>query len=282
MNKVSLVTCLQLPEADADEALLLGGLRALGVEARVVAWDDPGARWSDELCILRSTWNYHRKLEAFLDWVGRVEKGATLWNPAAVVRWNCHKGYLSRLAQHGLPVVPTQPVPRGSQEPLSEWMRRRGWSDVVVKPAVSAGSYRTLRVTPNTLVEGQAHLQSLLGDCDALIQPYVKSVEGHGERSLIFIQGELTHAIRKSPRFLHQAESVTPVERVLPEEEQIARSILKTVKEPLLYARVDLAPDEQGHPMLMELELIEPSLFLQHSERAAERFCRAIAEAARL
>jgi hypothetical protein len=281
MKKVRWVTCRELPEPDVDEELLLGRLRAAGLNVTLAAWEDAAVFEEEGVNVVRSTWNYYRHLPDFLAWVERASTTGTLWNPAEVIRWNCHKQYLLELEAKGVPVIPTECIRRGSHEALTDVLSRRGWSDAVVKPAVSAGSYRTMRVTVGKLDAGATHFASVLAEGDVLVQPYVKSVEGYGERSLIFIDGELTHSVRKSARFLGEEEQVTVAPEIGAEEQAVALKVLSNVSTPLLYARVDLARDEAGRPMLMELELIEPSLFLKQSEAATEKFVAAIARRAR-
>ena len=271
---VALVSCRSLPEPDPDATPLLRALTAAGVTAEVLAWDDPCSDWSRaRLTVLRSTWNYPLYREAFLDWVGRASTASEFWNPLPVVRWNTHKGYLLELKQRGVPVVPTLLLPRGSGATLEEILTAQGWSEVVVKPAVSAASFKTRRIGPKGLEAGDAHLQELLGERDVLVQRYLPSVESYGERALVWIDGELTHAVRKSPRFEGDDESVstTSVE-ISSAEAALARTALEAVRGPLLYARVDVAPGPDGRPLLMELELVEPSLFFSQCPTALDRF----------
>jgi glutathione synthase/RimK-type ligase-like ATP-grasp enzyme len=273
---VALASCQVLPKTDLDQAPLLGALRAAGLRAEVLAWDDPAADFSSaRLTLLRATWNYTERPELFAEWLARTAAASALWNPLPVVRWNLHKGYLLELARAGVPVTPTHLVPRGSAERLADLAAARGWSDVVVKPAVSAGSRLTLRASAAS-ERGEAHLRAIVGQKDALVQPYLPAVEGHGERALVFVEGELTHAVRKARRFAGDAESVTGPVDVSEDEGAVARAALAAAPAPVLYARVDVAPGPDGRPVLMELELIEPSLFFARGPRAVERLVDAI------
>ena len=273
---VAIASCQVLPEPDRDQAPLLDALRAAGLRAEVLAWDDAAADFSSaRLTLLRSTWNYAERPEHFTDWLTRAASASALWNPLPVVRWNLHKRYLLDLARAGVPVTPTHLVPRGSAERLADVAAARGWGDVVVKPAVSAGSRLTLR-TGATTGPGEAHLRALVGREDALVQPYLPAVEGHGERALVFIDGELTHAVRKAPRFAGDDESISGPFVVSDDEAALARAVLAAAPAPVLYARVDIAPGPDGRPMLMELELIEPSLFFDCGPQALDRLVNAI------
>ncbi len=150
---------------------------------------------------------------------------------------------------------------------------------MVIKPAVSAGSFGTVRVArADFATVGQAHLDGLLGAAhDVLVQPFMSSVEGYGERALVWIDGALTHAVRKSPRFVGDPQWISDAVPIAPDEAVLAEAILAVAaRQPLLYARVDLARDERGRPCLMELELIEPSLFLDRSPAALARMAGAI------
>jgi glutathione synthase/RimK-type ligase-like ATP-grasp enzyme len=223
---------------------------------------------------MRSTWNYPHRPQDFLDWADRTAAATELRNAPAVVRSNIHKSYLLELERRGVPVVPTRLVRRGSAASLREVAGE--WTTVVVKPAVSAASLDTLRVDRGA-AEGEEHLRTLLATRDALVQPYLRSVEGAGERALVCIDGQLTHAVRKHPRFAAEDESVSAALPIEEDERRLAEAALATVSEPLLYARVDVARGEDGRPVVMELELIEPSLFLLQHPPALERFADAIA-----
>ncbi len=278
---VALASCVDLPGPDLDEAPLLEALAAEGLSAGVLAWDDPAADWSAaRMTVLRATWNYPRRPRAFLDWVGTAARLTDLWNRPPAGRWNFHKRYLLDLERHGVAVTPTELLPRGSDDLLADVMAARGWGEVVIKPAVSASSYRTKRIGDGQRAEGDSHLRTLLADGDALIQQYLPSVAGYGERALVWIDGELTHAVRKSPRFHSDAESVSAALPIAPAEAALATAALARVTgvvgEPPMYARIDVAPRPVGGPVVMELELIEPSLYFPQSPQALTGFVAAI------
>jgi len=279
---VALATCTQLPEPDADMEPLLAALRGAGLRVEALPWDAPDADFaSARLTLLRSTWNYPERPSEFLAWVDRVARVTTLHNPPEVVRWNAHKSYLLDLKSRGVPVAPTHLVRRGDLEPLAHVMAARGWREVVVKPAVSAGSRGTLRVGPgpSSGERGEAHLRALAAREDALVQPYLSSVEGPGERAIVWIDGAPTHAVRKSPRFSADAESVSAAVPIAADEAALARQAVAAAPgptAPLLYARVDVARGDDGAPVVMELELIEPSLFFLQSPAALDRYVTAV------
>lgn len=266
-----------MPEPDADEELLLDALRERGIATRLAAWNDPHEDWDARVpTVIRSTWNYIHALPAFLAWAERAERAAALWNPLAVVRGNVHKRYLVELAARGIPCVPTSLFERGSRVDLDRHVRERGWRRLILKPAVGAGSFDTRRFEPSEILEAQRHLERILQRGDALVQPYLESVEDHGERAIVCIDGQITHAVRKSPRFADGVESVSPALPVEPEERALAEAVLALVPARLLYARVDVAPGPDGRPRVMELELVEPSLFLRQHQPALARLVQAL------
>ncbi|MBJ95833.1 MAG: hypothetical protein CMP23_15330 [Rickettsiales bacterium] len=273
-----IASCCVLPEPDFDAQPLDQALRAQGVVPTVLGWDDPAAAWRQaEAVLIRSTWNYPQHPEAFLRWLDLVAAHASIWNPAEVVRWNLHKGYLCELGDAGVPVTPTLLLPRHSTAELPVLLAAQQWSRAVIKPAISAGSYRTLRVDDPNSKSAQAHLEGLLRDGDVLIQRYLDSVEDYGERALVWIDGELTHAVRKSPRWAGEDESVSAALSITAAERALADAALAKVPGELLYARIDVAPGPAGAPVLMELELIEPSLFFPQHPPALTRYASSVA-----
>jgi glutathione synthase/RimK-type ligase-like ATP-grasp enzyme len=271
--RLSLVTCRELPEPDTDADLLVDAFAGAGVDARWVSWDGPGAELAP-VAVIRSTWNYHRHVEQFLAWTDNVP--ARLWNPPAVVRWNVHKGYLLDLASQGVATVPTALVRRGEAVDLAALAATFGTDDVVIKPAVSAGSYRTFR-SGGALESLRGELLALVRDEDTLIQPYMPAVEGEGERSFIWIDGEVTHAVRKSPRFSGDDEATVSAP-VTEEARAFGARVLAAAPGPLLYARIDTVRGDDGALRLMELEAIEPSLFLRGSATGLWRFVDAVSK----
>jgi biotin carboxylase len=275
-----IATCRPLPEPDPDEHLLLAALAARGVRARMVDWRDPREDWDAPVpTLLRSTWDYLHHLEEFLAWVERAGRAAELWNPPAVVRANVHKFYLRGLERRGIAIVPTAFLERGTGSSVVAVAEEHGWNDVVVKPAVSAGSFATLRARLTHSAEraaAEAHLAHHLGERDMLVQRYAPAVEGSGERALVWIAGEFTHSVRKRPRFLGQEEHVSAALPIEEDERALGEAALAPLRHELLYARVDVVRDDGGRPIVMELELCEPSLFLKQHPPALERLVSAL------
>ncbi len=278
-RRIALITCAELPEPDPDEALLLEALRGAGHVAELLAWDDPQADPAAfELCVLRSCWNYYRAPMAFRAWIDDAAARSRLVNPSPVAHWNLHKRYLRDLAAAGVPIVPTAWLSSGNAKDLAQILDARRWGDFVLKPAVSAASYRTRRFDggPNAdLAAAERFVGELTAEGDALLQPWLPGFADPGERSLVWIDGEITHAVRKSPRFEGQAEQVCEATPVTTEDLDLAGAALARFDGELLYARIDVIRDPTGL-LVSELELIEPSLFLAQSPAALARFVAAI------
>jgi hypothetical protein len=275
--RVAIATCKAPPEPDPDEELLLAALGRAGLEATALPWDDDTSPFAEQdLVVLRSTWNYYERVEAFIAWAARVGTATRVLNPPSVVAWNAKKTYLAELEKRGIEIVPTAFVGRGEKRRVEDVLGERGWDEIVIKPLVSAGSYRTERFSRASMSAAQDFFVGLVADRDAMVQRWMPSVETYGERSLVWIDGEVTHAIRKTPRFAGGVEQVSGAVEVAPEERAFADRVLGPFASDLLYARVDMVRDADGTLRLMELELIEPSLFLEQSPRALERFVEAI------
>ena len=267
---IRVATCTSLPEVDVDAQPLAEAFVRAGVEAELLAWDDPSVHWDTRVpVVIRSTWNYAQQPDAFLAWIDRVAAVAPLWNPAAIVRGNLRKRYLLELAARGVATVPTTLVERGETVDLASCS---GGGRFVIKPEVGAGSWMTRAFASDRDPDAAAFLGEITARGAALVQPYVASVDGYGERSLVWIDGELSHAIRKSPRFSGDAESITGPFPIADDERALAEAALAPLAADLLYARVDLARSAAGQPLIMELELVEPSLFFARQPGAADRY----------
>lgn len=306
--KIALATCAALPTLDAEESPLVGELQRREIEVQAEVWDDASVDWSAyDLVVVRSTWDYPLRRAEFVEWADRVEQVSTLANPAAVVRWNTDKHYLAELERAGVPVVPTmwlEPERHLSARALHTRFPAHG--EFVIKPAVSAGSNDTGRYT--AVDAGQrglaiTHARRLLeADRTVMVQRYLTSVDLVGERAHIFIDGQHSHSVLKgamlhgpvegSDEGLYKEERMSAIE-ASPEEVAMARQVVEAARsllnpdgggvnaEPFLYARVDLVSDDDGKPVLMELEMVEPSLFVRLGEGAVERFADAIVDRAR-
>lgn len=298
---IALVTARVARGTDYDMPALLTALREAGATPAEVDWDDAGADWSRyDLALIRSTWDYFKRRTEFLAWAARAAAQTTLLNPVDILSWNTDKHYLADLARSGVPVVPGRfaepgadpaqavdaflgnPAVRPSPADADSDDR-----DIVVKPAVGAGSRDARRHARRHRAAIEAHVRRLLdAGRSVLLQPYLARVDAVGETALVFFDGTFSHAIRKGPLLrrdaeatsgLYAKESITP--RAPAESEfDVARRALAAIPgtRPPLYARVDLIRDDDGSPRLLELELVEPSVFVEYADGAAARFAHAI------
>lgn len=275
--RIRVATCLTLPEPDPDEELLLAALAEAGVSVELAAWEDPSVDWDAPVpAVIRSTWNYTRHPDAFLAWCERVARAGLFINPPDVVRENAHKRYLLDLAARGVAAVPTALVERASAVSIDALCRERGFERIVIKPAIGAGSWGARVFDASDRAAADAHLAEWGARADMLVQPYLPSVEGYGERSLIWIDGAITHAIRKSRRLAGDEESVSGPFEISDAERALALAAIEPFASRILYGRVDMAPGLDGRPCVMELELIEPSLFFAYSRAALDRYVTAL------
>ncbi|WP_044182996.1 ATP-grasp domain-containing protein [Hyalangium minutum] len=277
---VAIVTYSGLPQLDAYDAPLLSALTALGLDARPCIWDDPAMDWrTPQVAVIRTTWDSHLRRDAFVAWASKAGKLTRLHNPPDILRWNTHKAYLRELEAKGIPFTPTVWVPHRGTVSLDSVMRERGWDTVVLKPTVSAGALKTYRFHRSELEAAQPMLDQLAAEGEVMVQPYLTRFETEGERAYLFFDGAFSHAVRRppglkeSPRGFPQPHLFEPI----PEELRLAEDVLAAVGQPLLYARVDVATDNEGCTRLQELEATEPSLFLSLDPSAPERLAHAIA-----
>lgn len=270
-----LASCRPLPEDDVDLELLRDSFQHVGIDARILPWHDEADWQAAEPTLIRSTWNYIAHLADFRRWLKRRAEQAPLWNPLSVIEGNLHKRYLLELARRQVPTVPTLLFERGTRVDLARIAAEQNWQEIVVKPAIGAASFETHRLCADEIA-GQSLLDSLLSHQDMLLQPYLASVEGYGERALVWIAGEFTHAVRKTPRFSGDVEQVSEALEISPAERCVGLQALAPIAHAALYARVDVAPDAQGNPLVMEMELVEPSLFLRQSPAALARLVEAV------
>ena len=283
---VALATCSALPDLDPDDQLLLEALRSAGTRARPAIWDDQTVDWSAfDLVIVRNTWDYPPRRGEFLAWASRVPN---LANPADVIAWNTDKRYLAELAAAGIPVVHTSWLAPG--DPIVLPPRGRH----VLKPSIGAGSLDAAAYTLHDAHEAglaREHVARLLGAGKTImVQPYLELIEERGETGLMYFGDTFSHAVRKGAMLaaergleaggLYKTETIAPAQPT-PEQLELGERVLAIIPggtDQLLYARVDLVPDANGNPVVIELELTEPSLFLTYGPGSAERFAALISE----
>ena len=283
-SRVALVSSERGLRVDPDLPLAAPALREAGYAVDCVRWDDPAVDWAGyDLAVVRSCWDYAWRRAEFLAWAGAVPR---LRNDAAVLRWNTDKTHLRDVEAAGLPVVPTVWAPASAADlpDAEEW---------VVKPSVSAGARDTARWTdPGDVLAHAAQLTA--AGRTAMVQPYQASVDDAGETALLFLGGQFSHAARKPP-MLGRGEGVRQDRNgrrgvrpatTTPEQRELAQAVVDAVpalvpgSAPLLYARIDLVADPAGRPVVLEVELTEPNLFLpQAPPEALPRLVRAVGDA---
>lgn len=278
--RIALATAADQPYTDQDDVPLLAALHAAGHAASLLAWDDPSVAWQDhDAVVIRTTWDYPDRRDRFVAWAGDVEGVTRLFNSAEVVRWNTHKSYLLELEERGMPLVPTAWLAQGDRVDLVALAASRGWSEVVLKPAVGVGGSGIRRCSP---ADGQDHLDALVVAGDALVQPYLPSIATHGELSVVLIDGVVSHAVRKTPAagaFLVQSDrggTYEPVPDPPEDAVRLARWVVEVTGHDLLFARVDLLLDAAGTWLVNEVELTEPGLYLDRVAGSAERLVAAL------
>ena len=267
-----------MPALTADDRLAIAPLSARGIEVVPAIWSAPATDWRRfDAVVLRSTWDYHKRPREFRAWLDRLEEtGVPLWNSVSLARWNMDKRYLRELAARGIATVPTAWMAADGEVDVGAIMESYGWTDAVLKPVIAATLYRTIRVTRD------AGRITTLGHGEAMLQRFVPQIEKEGEWSLVFLGGEYSHAMLKRPApgdFRVQEEfGGSSAAADAPEElRESAARVLAAVDGPWLYARVD-GVRADGGLLLMELEMLEPLLFLGEHPRAPGRFADAIAE----
>ena len=298
---IALVTAREALALDEDMSPLLLALQGAGASVETPCWDDPAVDWgSFDRAVLRSTWDYVDRIEEFLDWTERCSEQTRLLNPPAVVRWNIDKHYLVELAHAGVAVVPTRFVEPGADHrvELDRFLAEGqgaftvgtcgAFEQFVVKPSIGAGSRDAARYTRAERDKALAHVERLLAaGRSTMLQPYLDRVDAHGETAVVYIGGRYSHSFRKGPLLrlgddlvsgLFAPEHITPREPDAAERRVAAEAYGSIADASPLYARIDLIRDERGEPVVLELELTEPSLYFVHAPDAANRFADALLE----
>ena len=279
--RVALVTSTQFPDLFEDDLLLVGPLTELGIRGFPAVWSDDTIDWgSFDALVIRSPWDYFERDVEFRGWLdSRIASGVLMCNSGDILAWNYDKRYLQDLAAAGVPLVPTICIPRGERADVAALARDRGWSDLVVKPTISGGAYRTHRFQVDDAGAYAAEIDQILSDRGLLVQPFLREIL-EGELSLLFFDGVFSHAVRKRPRpgeYRVQFQYGGTSETVEVAPELIAQARACALASPSLpvYARVD-GVIQDGRFLLMELEVFEPLMFLARHPDAPGRFARAI------
>ncbi len=284
--RLALATCADLPEWEVDDRPFHEALRRRGHDVSLPVWDDAHVDWAAfDAVLVRTTWDYMEKQEAFVAWAERVAALRPLSAPPGVVRWNTRKTYLRDLAEEGVPLAPTQWLEPGPPADVAALLAGRGWERAFLKPMVGATARETLRFATDAagMAAAQAHLDRLQPREGFLLQPYLPSIEQEGELSAVFFGGRFSHGVRKVPvpgDYRAQDDFGAhdePWDFPAAEREHAAAVMARAERRfgPLLYGRVDFLRGADGRLLLNELELVEPSLFFRHDPQAADRLADA-------
>jgi glutathione synthase/RimK-type ligase-like ATP-grasp enzyme len=284
MTRVALLTLADRAQFVCDDDLAVAPLARLGIVAEEIAWRRADVDWrAFDGVIVRSTWDYQHDVAAFLALLERIEElGVRLANPASVIRWNARKTYLRELEARGVPIVPTHWGHAMSVETLRRMPHDLGVKECVLKPVVGANADDTYRISDSLSSADAARIASRFEGRDWMMQPFLRRVVEEGETSLVYFDGAYSHAIGKVPRagdFRVQEEHGGTITLASPDPAMRAAAelVLASVGRSLLQARVDLVRLDDGTPVLMELEAIEPSLYLRLDPLAPSRFAEAVA-----
>jgi len=281
--RVALVTCAAYPDLYEDDRLLVPALAALGIGAQPAIWSDPAVDWDAfDALVMRTPWDYFERTAEFRPWLdARIAASGLLCNAGDTLAWNYDKRYLLDLDAAGVPLVPTVAVGRGETADVAAIARARGWDEVVVKPTVSGGAYRTHRFRVDDAPAYADEVAGILNDRGLLVQPFLPEILSDGELSLLFFDGAFSHAVRKRARpgeyrVQFSFGGTTETVDVAPDLIEQARACVLAAPSPTVYARVDGVVSD-GRFLLMELEVFEPLMFLAAHPEAPMRFARAIA-----
>ena len=270
-----------LREKDADGCHLLEELQKQEINAGALAWDDPKVDWSGvKMAIISSTWNYQQQPDAFISWLVRVQQtNCQIVNDPALLQWNVNKQYLLQLEQEGISIPKTHILQSTKEIFDPKWVAKFGSAGVVIKPCISASAEGTRLIKNFSEFIQQEHPADLRDNRSVLLQPFLKSIQEYGERSLIFIEGIYSHAFNKTPakgdfrvqrEFGGTQELFQPTKEEMNFAERVINKISQLQAQPV-YARVDICHDNQNQLVLMELEMIEPELWLSASTKATNQ-----------
>lgn len=287
MKRLAFITSEEDPILIQDDQLAIEPLQKNGYQVKPLVWDHSAEKMEQfDALIFRSCWNYHQKFETFVNWLQKVKDSQIpVFNPIDISKWNLNKKYLLELAQKGVLIPKTLWFTKGTSfksADVSSKLENLTGDQIVIRPATSLSGYDTYLVSRSDNEKIEKIWQSMPSDRDIIVQEYIPEITTEGETSLMFFNGEFSHAIRKTPapnEFRIHAEHGGKRFAVKPSLELIseAKEILAAIENPLLFARVDVIHRPQG-AVLIELEIIDPMLFLGYSEGAPERFARAIVD----
>ncbi len=293
MNKLALVTDSASLSIDYDMSLLFEACQASGITTEICVWEDFMINWSHyDAVLIRSPWNCIERLPEFLAWCEKIATVTRLFNPPSVARWALNKHYLADLEAHGIPVVPSTFV-KPECSPILAFRQffteHPQVTEIVIKPTVGSYSRGVQRFIKSREADAAVHISKLfeLG-CDVILQPYFESIDRDGETNLIYFDNVYSHAICKNALLMPDGTVNVPTldfrKARIPDKDELtvglaaltAAALHLNLEQPLLYGRVDLIRNNKNQPVVLELDICEPSLNLSFSEGSAKRLVNAL------
>ena len=265
-----------------DDEPLMEELQKRGYSSVRISWDEKNVDWSIFKCVVfRTTWDYFERYDQFSVWLEKVNKLTKLCNPLHIIKWNVDKHYLVDLEKQGIPIVPSRFLEAGSGEQIIQILEEMNWSEGVIKPCIAGGARLTYRINKENCEHVQQELQKWLDAEAFIIQPFMSHVMEVGEDTLMVMNGTYTHAIRKVAKpgdFRVQDDYGGTVHKLdpTPEQMELAEKTMAACGELLAYGRVDMVKDNNGNWVLMELEVIEPELWIRFDTASASPFADGI------
>ena len=292
MTDITLLTCQAYYKPDKitpyiqnildEEQLLKAALEKQDLSVDITYWDNSSYSWNETRCILfRTVWDYFKRLEKFLLWLEEIKGQTKLVNSYDLIKWNIDKHYLKDLQGEGIQIVPTFFAEKNCVQSLDDISTMNNWSDLVIKPAISASAFKTYKILNSDINNKEKLFQELLHQRDMLVQPYINTIEEFGEASLMVFNGNYSHAVLKKAKlgdFRVQDDFGGTVNSYDPTKEEIAfaEKVFQSCKSMPLYGRIDIVWDENRKFYLSELEIIEPELWIRKYPKSAERIAEAV------
>ncbi|MFB6345733.1 MAG: RimK family alpha-L-glutamate ligase [bacterium] len=281
MKNIALATDSDHPELHPGFRQFADVLEERGLNPEPVQWTSDTS-WSDyDTVIITSTWDYVQNFDAYRSWIDTLEaSSAQVWNPVDVLRWNMNKMYLKDLRESNQSIVPSVFLPAGTSVPVNRIVEEKNWSEIVIKPLVGAGASDLKKFDGESLDEAQEWLDRLADNHGAIVQEFQESIRENGEWSFVFFNREYQYAVKKEPaqddyRVQIAHDGTREGEEAPPGLIRQAQSAVDSITKPFLYARVD-ALANNGQLQLIEVEMVEPDLYLEYSENGPEAFADAL------
>ena len=278
-SKCALLTINDLSNFQSYDDLIVKPLRGLGWECEFIPWDSTSINWDDfDAVIIRSTWDYQQKEKLCFKTLQSIEaSSATLYNSLDIVKWNIHKRYLLELEKENISIIPTRLYDSFYFEIVSDLFSFFNENKLVIKPCVSANADDTFILEQSKMENLKSVLEGTFSRKDFLVQPFIKNVKSEGEYSLIYFGGRLSHVLLKTPKdgdFRVQEEHGGILKTINKPESSLidfGNKVMGTIPYQCLYSRVDVVRGSDNY-LLMEVELIEPSLYFNMDSKSPQMF----------